>query len=651
MTETHTPEYGFPLPSDQSRISKFPWYLRELSRTLEAKLPGAVSRYGKAEADRAEAAAARAERLSVPVALTVDDNVDSLESGAEFWVLSAGVAQALGLPEDVHGVIKVYRWAGQRGVVLFITRTYPARVYSRTYGITGTPESGWNLIAGNNAELSSRLDQTGEALAALAAQSAPVELTETDRLDDLQPGRAYRVTRATTATAMRLPEAAHGVIRVERWGSGWGQATFTTRTSPARVWSYAWKSGGVPESGWRLLSGPSPRPRPQVQWISLFQAGHGWTTPQADSVAPQARTDAYLAGTQSLRMAPAAGQADLLQSPPLDLDLTGRALVLWARFDSGDGGTEPGLIVSASDVQGRAATWRLMRPSNEVPHVRYGEWAQLRLLPEQTTGGTPDWSRITRIAVGTSAEAKARPRDWTVQGIGMADTEPKFSRGVVSIAFDDGEAEVLRAAREHLTPRGMAGTAYVMQYQSTQGWTRYLNPDQIGELAHVHGWTIGAHHLDPYLNMTDEQLAALWDSDRAWFKQMGLPEPRHMAWVQGRYDQRTINAARRHFTTARSIYTGVDTLPVGDPYRIRAISSVSDSPHPRSTGVAEIKTWLDRTAQSGGWLNLVFHRIGQDPTSNQSISWEAFAEILDAITARGMETRTYDQLFNTGRAL
>lgn len=582
--------------------------------------------------------------IDTSVALTANHNIDTLEPGPDYWVLSEAISRSLGMPEPVHGVVKVFRRAderGKRGVVLFITRTYPARVYSRTYGVTGVPEEGWNLIAGNNSELA-------ESLAALDARSAPVELTETDRLDDLKPGRAYRVTRASTATAMRLPEASHGVIRVERWGSGWGVATFTTRTSPARVWSYTWKAGGVPESGWRLLAGPSPRPRPGVEWVTLFQPGHGWTTPQAGSVTPQARTDAYLAGTQALRMAPAAGQADRLQSPPLDLDLTGRALVLWARFDSGDGGTEPGLIVSASDAQGRAASWRLMRPSNEVPHVRYGEWVQLRLLPERTTGGTPDWSRITQVTVGTSDEARARPRDWTVQGIGMADTDPAFSRGVVSLNFDDGEAEVLRAAREHLTPRGMAGTAYVMQHQSTQGWARYLNPDQIGELAHVHGWTIGAHHLDPYLNMTDEELAASWDSDRAWFKQMGLPEPRHMAWVQGRYDQRTINVARRYFTTARSIYAGVDTLPVGDPYRIRAISSVSDSPHPRATGVAEIKTWLDRTAKSGGWLNLVFHRIGQDPTSNQSISWGAFAEILDAITARGMEVRTYDQLFNTG---
>ena len=579
------------------------------------------------------------------VVLTAEDNIDTLAPGPDYWVMSETVARALRMPEPVHGVVKVFRRAaerGSRGVVLFITRTYPARVYSRTYGVTGVPEAGWNLIAGNNSELA-------ESLAALAAQSAPVELTEADRLDDLQPGRAYRVTRAATATAMRLPEASHGVIRVERWGSGWGVATFTTRTSPARVWSYAWKAGGVPESGWRLLAGPSPRHRPQVEWVTLFQPGHGWTTPQAGSVTPQARTDAYLAGTQALRMAPAAGQADRLQSPPLDLDLTGRALVLWARFDSGDAGTQPGLHVSAADDQGRVAYWRTMRSGWEIPHIRYGEWAQVRLLPEQTTGGIPDWSRITRVEVGTSDEAKARPRDWTVQGIGMADTDPTFSRGVVSLTFDDGEAEVLRAAREYLTPRGMAGTAYVMQAQSTQGWARYLNPDQIGELAHVHGWTIGAHHLDPYLNMTDEQLAASWDSDRAWFKQMGLPEPRHMAWVQGRYDQRTINMARRYFTTARSIYAGVDTLPVGDPYRIRAISSVSDSPHPRSTGVADIKTWLDRTVRSGGWLNLVFHRIGKDATSNQSISWEAFAEILDAITARGMETRTYDQLFGTGR--
>lgn len=46
---TTTPEFGFPRPSDQTRIATFPKTLRDLSDTLEAKIPGAITKEARAQ--------------------------------------------------------------------------------------------------------------------------------------------------------------------------------------------------------------------------------------------------------------------------------------------------------------------------------------------------------------------------------------------------------------------------------------------------------------------------------------------------------------------------------------------------------------------------------------------------------------------------
>jgi len=92
MTETHTPEYGFPLPSDQSRISAFPWYLRELSRTLEGKLPDVVAERGDAAAARAEAAADRAEAAIWPRGGLNDRNLNTVVTPGTYWQSTASLA-------------------------------------------------------------------------------------------------------------------------------------------------------------------------------------------------------------------------------------------------------------------------------------------------------------------------------------------------------------------------------------------------------------------------------------------------------------------------------------------------------------------------------------------------------------------------------
>lgn len=89
MTETQ--QYGFPLPSDASRISALPWHMRRLSQTLEEKLPGAVLAAALPAVENASAsirvvastAQALADAASTAARAAID-RVTALESSAGF---------------------------------------------------------------------------------------------------------------------------------------------------------------------------------------------------------------------------------------------------------------------------------------------------------------------------------------------------------------------------------------------------------------------------------------------------------------------------------------------------------------------------------------------------------------------------------------
>ena len=88
------------------------------------------------------------ESLGEGVTLLPEDDVDTLAPGPDYWVVSASTSEALGLPGSAHGVLKVYRGASERGMTLFITRTTPVTIWSKTYTTGGRPTGDWVQIAG-----------------------------------------------------------------------------------------------------------------------------------------------------------------------------------------------------------------------------------------------------------------------------------------------------------------------------------------------------------------------------------------------------------------------------------------------------------------------------------------------------------------------
>lgn len=173
------------------------------------------------------------------VALTANDSIDTLAPGPDYWVLSTEVATALGMPDPVHGVVKVFKWDGKRGVTLFITRTMPARVWSLAYNISGTRDGGWMQVTGDYAGLASRLTAVEGSVA--AAQPFRL-LSGTPTWDQLEDGTHYIINSAQ-ATSLGLPVVQHGLLVKMKSSASAGAAWFFPRAGDL-LWRRAFSSTG-----------------------------------------------------------------------------------------------------------------------------------------------------------------------------------------------------------------------------------------------------------------------------------------------------------------------------------------------------------------------------------------------------------------------
>lgn len=190
------------------------------------------------------------------VALTVADNIDTLKPGPDYWVLSAEVSSALGMPEPTHGVVKVFKWDGKRGITLFVTRTMPARIWSLAYNISGTRDGGWMQVPGDFAKVAERLGTLEKRADAVNRLT-----TGEDTWDSLGDGTFY-VTNTTHATNLGLPVAQHGFLWVKRSSASAGGAYFFPRSGPgpwrremsSTGWG-AWANIGQGPQAFALITG------------------------------------------------------------------------------------------------------------------------------------------------------------------------------------------------------------------------------------------------------------------------------------------------------------------------------------------------------------------------------------------------------------
>ena len=174
---------------------------------------------------------------------------------------------------------------------------------------------------------------------------------------------------------------------------------------------------------------------------------------------------------------------------------------------------------------------------------------------------------------------------------------------IVSLTFDDGNADNYDPALA-LQQHGLRGTWYIPS--GLVGTPGYMTWDQLQSL-HAAGQEIGGHSLDHARldGLPADELRRQICDDRATLQSHGFGA-QSFAYPFGAYDPPAKAMAQEcGYLSARSIASGMDSIPPADPFALRAYPYlVSD------TTFSKLQRYVSGVRkEGGGWLVLIFHHV------------------------------------------
>lgn len=215
-------------------------------------------------------------------------------------------------------------------------------------------------------------------------------------------------------------------------------------------------------------------------------------------------------------------------------------------------------------------------------------------------------------------------------------------RGAITVTFDDG----WRSVYDNALPvvRDFDFVANVAVYVDATSFELYMNEDQL-DVLHDEGWSLVSHTMShsslPTLNAAelDYELRAsqVWLNARGYRGANVLIAPYHD------FDEPTRAAAAEYYAAARGASSNIvtpDSLVAwkpSDPYELTGID-VEQLPYTTVEGRERLRTLLQRTADEGAFLDVVFHQV---PPENQA-ALRATLEIVDDFRDRVLP---YHELF------
>lgn len=206
----------------------------------------------------------------------------------------------------------------------------------------------------------------------------------------------------------------------------------------------------------------------------------------------------------------------------------------------------------------------------------------------------------------------------------------QFTRGIVSLTFDDGWDTDFTNALPVLKEHQVKATHYIISGFIGDTDEGYMTAEQIMALVE-YGAEIGSHTVThPRLTQVDASRVAteMADSRETLEALVGKPVT-EFAYPWGDHDAQVMDQAREQYGSARTTISGENTPSGYDPHRIVMM------PVDGHTSMAEIKEWVDSAEQNKHWLVLMYHRIDTDG-HDASVTPKSLGAAIEYIKSTGV---------------
>jgi hypothetical protein len=390
--------------------------------------------------------------------------------------------------------------------------------------------------------------------------------------------------------------------------------------------------------------------------VTTMQTGHGWTSSGVGATfnLNDTTAGAFIIGSQAATATTggAGAQTNLRRFAGTIADTTGKAVRLRMRVDDVTHLNELDFYLGTSSL---AANYKWsFHVQGSSAWITSGDWCTITLsFADATATGSPTRSGLTdaQLQIWDDTAGTATVHLQSVELI--PDGSAIFPNGVASICFDDSWSSARDLAWAKLDSLGYPASLFTIT--DLLGTSSHLTLADVKTRTDRFGWESAAHaftdadHAATYTGLTAAALDADLRAQRAWLLANGIRSADGTAYPLGQFGktsdaQSTTDIVRRYCSWARTTANRTrETFPPADPYRLRAISSISTftgGTTPTSLTTTTTGT-IDKAKTNSAWLILVFHKIVSGTAgSTTECAQSDFNAIVDKLTSAGVPVAT-----------
>lgn len=264
--------------------------------------------------------------------------------------------------------------------------------------------------------------------------------------------------------------------------------------------------------------------------------------------------------------------------------------------------------------------------------VRDGQFVTLSFPLSEMTRHQPGMQQVhqANLFVTTSVGESVQVQLGTVRVL-----KKKQKQGFVTLTFDDGFASNHKAA-EIAKKFSFPGTAYLIP--DAIGTPGYLDKTQVQAMK-AWGWDLASHHSLPVTGFENKKLISVFSQVKKYLVDtFSSASSKHLAYPLGKQNKLTSKAVESLFDTARLAGGGTETLPVGDPHRIKAINVLP------SMSPDQLFSKALQAHRNGDWAVFMFHTIDQPEKGDLDYSSENFETFLQQLKQSNIQVKSVSKV-------
>lgn len=247
---------------------------------------------------------------------------------------------------------------------------------------------------------------------------------------------------------------------------------------------------------------------------------------------------------------------------------------------------------------------------------------------------SPDWSKITHIAVRVESRMGSQAKVW------FDDFQLHYSSRLaprVTMAFDDGYKSVVDA-KKIMDKYEFEGSLYVVP--ELLGTDDYLTQNDVDMLA-LAGWDISGHSSTSLLELDPVALDTELALVHKYLTEHEYQGSEHFAYPGGAYNESVQGQVLEYFESARS-NDGLQQPPEHlIPQNINAIAISNDTP------VTEVITQIDEAVENGLWLILVWHDLDDTAKLDNEYNLRDFEWIVSYLNQKNVKVSPYSEVYES----